>query len=77
MEVKPTYLGTMIGLATAAFGLVAALAWNAFITALVKVIVGPGSGLWGYLIYAVAVTILAVVVIQQLGKLAERTEPKL
>ena len=32
MEVKPTYLGTMIALATAAFGLIAALAWNTAIT---------------------------------------------
>ena len=32
MEIKPTYLGTMIGLATVAFGLIAAGAWNKFIS---------------------------------------------
>ncbi len=32
MEVKPTYLGTMIALATVAFGLIAAGAWNKFIS---------------------------------------------
>jgi len=72
MEVKPTYLGTMIGLATAAFGLIAALAWNKFITDLIAKYMGPGSGLWGELVYAVIVTILAAVVIQNLAKLAER-----
>ena len=32
MEVKSSYLGTMIGLATVAFGLIAAGAWNKFIS---------------------------------------------
>lgn len=72
MEVKPTYLSTMIALATAAFGLVAALAWNKLITDFITQMMGPAKGLWGELIYAVVVTILAVVVIQSLGKLAER-----
>lgn len=43
MEVKPTYLGTMIALATAAFGLIAALAWNKFITDLIARFLGPGA----------------------------------
>lgn len=72
MDGKQGYLGTMIALATAAFGLIAALAWNNFITLLIKQIVGPGSGLWGGLTYAVVVTIIALFVIQNLAKLAER-----
>ena len=72
MEVKPTYLGTMIALATAAFGLIAALAWNKFITDLIAMYLKAGSGVWAELIYAVIITIAAVVVIQNLGKLAER-----
>jgi hypothetical protein len=72
MEVKPTYLGTMIALATAAFGLVAALAWNKFITDLIALFLKPGSGVWAELLYAVVITIVAVVVIQNLAKLAER-----
>lgn len=72
MEVKPTYLGTMIALATAAFGLIAALAWNNFITHLIGLYLKPGSGIWAELIYAVVITIIATVVIQQLAKLAER-----
>ena len=72
MEVKPSYLGTMIALATAAFGLIAALAWNKFITDLIALYMKPGSGIWAELGYAVIITILATIVIQALGKLAER-----
>lgn len=72
MEIKPTYLGTMIGLATAAFGLIAALAWNKFITDLIALFLKPGAGIWAELAYAVIITILATVVIQSLAKLAEK-----
>lgn len=72
MEVKPSYLGTMIALATAAFGLIAALAWNKFITDLIALFLKPGSGVWAELLYAVVITIIAVVVIQNLAKLTER-----
>lgn len=72
MEVKPSYLGTMIALATAAFGLIAALAWNKFITDIIGLFLKPGSGVWAELIYAVVITIVAVLVIQNLGRLAER-----
>jgi hypothetical protein len=72
MEVKPTYLSTMIALATAAFGLIAALAWNKFITDLIALFLKPGSGVWAELGYAVIITIIATIVIQSLGKMAER-----
>ncbi|MDQ6930182.1 MAG: DUF5654 family protein [Candidatus Eremiobacteraeota bacterium] len=72
MEVKPTYLGTMIALATVAFGLIAALAWNKFITDLIGLFLKPGSGVWAELVYAVIITVIAITVIQNLAKLAER-----
>ena len=72
MEVKPTYLGTMIALATAAFGLIAALAWNKFITDLIALFLKPGAGVWAELLYAIVITIIAAMVIQTLGKIAER-----
>ena len=62
----------MIALATVAFGLIAAGAWNKFITDLIALFLKPGSGLIAELIYAVIVTILAIVIVQNLGKLAER-----
>ena len=78
MEVKPTYLGTMISLATVAFGLIAAGAWNKLIADVIAIFLKPGSGVVAELIYAVLVTILAIVVVNSLGKLAERekTGPK-
>lgn len=77
MEVKPTYLGTMIALATAAFGLIAALAWNTFITSLIGLFLKPGTGIWAQLLYAVVITIIATIVIQMLARMAEReTGPK-
>jgi hypothetical protein len=72
MEVKSTYLGTMIALATVAFGLLAAGAWNKFIADLIGIFLKPGSGVWAELFYAVVVTVIGIVVIQALGKLAER-----
>lgn len=36
----------------------------------------PGSGVWAELLYAVVVTIVALLVIQNLAKLAERGAPK-
>jgi hypothetical protein len=72
VEIKPSYLGTMIGLATVAFGLIAAGAWNKFISDIIALFLKPGNGVLAELIYAVLVTILAIVVIQSLAKLAEK-----
>lgn len=63
-------------LSTSAFGLVAALAWNSLIQEIVatyiKPYIGAGSGIISLLIYAVIVTVLAVVVTLQLSKLQEK-----
>lgn len=72
MELKPTYLGTMISLATVAFGLIAAGAWNKFISDFIGIFLKSRSGVWAELIYAIIITIVAIVVVQNLGKLAER-----
>jgi hypothetical protein len=75
VEVKPTYLGTMISLATVAFGLIAAGAWNKFIADFIALFLRPGAGLWAEFIYAVIITIIAILVVSNLGKLADR-QPK-
>jgi hypothetical protein len=62
----------MIGLATVAFGLIAAGAWNKFIGDVIALFLKPGSGVLAELIYAVIVTIVAIVVVQSLAKLAEK-----
>ena len=73
MEVKPTYLGTMIALATVAFGLIAAGAWNKVITDAIALLpITQGKGVLAELVYAVLVTILAITIVQALGKLAQK-----
>jgi hypothetical protein len=66
----------MLTLATSGFGLVAALAWNSliqeFVNSYVKRFLPDGSGLLSLLIYALAVTILAVFVTYQLSKVSEK-----
>lgn len=63
----------MSSLATAAFGLVAALAWNGAIQELFKrVYPVPGDAVWALLAYAVVVTLVAVLVILLIGRLAGR-----
>lgn len=77
MANRSVYLQTMISLASAAFGVVAALAWNSAITALVKQIFGTGGQIISLFVYAILITVIAVIVMVNLGKLAERTaEPK-
>ncbi len=63
----------MLTLATSGFGLVAALAWNELVKAVVenyiKVYLPEGSQIISLLLYAVIVTLLAVTVTLQLSKL--------
>jgi Family of unknown function (DUF5654) len=65
------FLQTMIALASASFGLVAALAWNEAIKATLAML-GLGDSLAGLYTYAILATVLAVVVLVWLGKLAGR-----
>jgi hypothetical protein len=65
------FLQTMIALASASFGLVAALAWNEAIKATLKML-GLGESLAGLYAYAILATALAVLVLVWLGRLAAR-----
>ena len=67
-------LATMISLATAAFGLVAALAWNAAITGAFDVWLKnhDTAKISALFIYAVIVTLIGVAVIVLLARLATR-----
>ena len=73
MSNRSVYLQTMISLASAAFGVVAALAWNSAITALVKEVFGTGGQIISLFLYAIIITVIAVIVMVNLGKVAERT----
>ncbi|HWS86188.1 MAG TPA: DUF5654 family protein [Pyrinomonadaceae bacterium] len=65
-------LQTMITLASASLGLVAALAWNEAIKALIRRVLGEDDSLAGLLIYAILATLIAVVVLLILGSAAAR-----
>jgi len=65
------FLQTMIALASASLGLVAALAWNEAIKATLS-LMGLGESLAGLYTYAILATVLAVVVLSILGRLAAR-----
>jgi hypothetical protein len=65
-ETKSTPLKTEVldkisALVTAAFGLVAALAWNDAIKAVFKEVFGSADAIGPMLIYAILVTIIAVI----------------
>ncbi len=69
---RRVFLQTLITLAAAAFGFVAALAWNAAIQATIEEIVGTEDSLAGLYTYAILATIIAVVVLVMLGRAAAR-----
>ncbi len=60
-EVKSQVAGTVSTLMTVAFGLIAALAWNNAIQAIILTVLPKGNGIMGLLIYAIIITIIAVV----------------
>jgi hypothetical protein len=60
-EVRTKVAGTISTLMTVAFGLIAALAWNDAIKAIIATLIPKGNGITGLLIYAILITIIAVV----------------
>jgi len=62
---------TMIALASASLGLVAALAWNEAIKATLALL-NLGDNLIGLYTYAIVATVIAILVLVYLGKLASR-----
>jgi hypothetical protein len=63
---------TMITLASASLGLVAALAWNEAIKALIRRVLGEDGSLVGLFVYAIIATLIAVVVLLILARAAAR-----
>jgi Family of unknown function (DUF5654) len=66
------FIQTIISLASASLGLVAALAWNDAIKATIKAILGTGESLSALYTYAILATVIAVSVVTLLGWLASR-----
>jgi len=71
MSLEDTMIDKFNTLITAAFGLVAALAWNEAIKSFITSRGWDSHGPW---VYAVGITVLAVLVTIVLGKLSERAK---
>lgn len=75
-DLPKSVIKQMTVLATSGFGLVAALAWNNVIKETVdtyiKPLIGGQSGLVSLLIYAVVITVLAVIVTLNLSRLEQK-----
>jgi hypothetical protein len=71
---KSEVIEKIAALVTAAFGLVAALAWNGAIKAIFLKVFGEAEGIGPMLVYAIVVTIIAVIATIQVGKAAERAK---
>lgn len=65
-------LDKIVQLMTAAFGLVAALAWNEAIQELFTTVFGEAGGLYAKFFYAILITVIVVLVTIRLGRLSER-----
>ena len=66
------FLQSMITLASASLGLVAALAWNEAIKTTIKTYFGAEPNLAGLYTYAILATVIAVIVVMLLGRAAAR-----
>jgi hypothetical protein len=66
------FIQTMITLASASLGLVAALAWNEAIKATIKKVLGESDSLAALYTYALLATVIAITVLVMLGKAAAR-----
>ncbi|HYU58770.1 MAG TPA: DUF5654 family protein [Actinomycetota bacterium] len=67
------FLATVVALVSTAFGVVAALAWNSAIQELFTALdISTANKVTALFIYAVIVTVIGVVVIVYLGRLATR-----
>jgi len=71
---KKEIIEKMSALVVAAFGLVAALAWNGAIQAIFKKVFGTTEGVGSMLIYAIVVTIIAIAVTAWIAKIAGKKE---
>ena len=71
---KAEILDKIAALITAAFGLVAALAWNGTIRAIFDAVFGSADNITAMLIYAVVITIIAVLVTIWIARAVKRAK---
>ncbi|GAI26590.1 unnamed protein product [marine sediment metagenome] len=71
---KTEIIDRLSTLMSAAFGFVAALAWNEAIQSLFREFFGTAETSALKLVYAIAVTVIAVIAIVWIGKVSEKTK---
>jgi len=76
VPLKVEILDKIAALVTAAFGLVAALAWNEAIKAIFKEVFGTAEAIGPMLIYAIVVTIIAVILTIIVARAASKAKAK-
>ena len=69
-EVTKLIMETILGLINTAFSFVAGLAWNDAIQKLIESVIGTGDALPSLFVYAIVVTIVAVLVTVILARVA-------
>lgn len=69
---KKEVIEKMAVLITTAFGLVAALAWNGAIQAIFLQVFGNAEGLVPMLLYAIIVTVIAILATVWIGRISEK-----
>ncbi len=74
MSFKTEVIEKISALLAAAFGLIAALAWNGAIQELFTLIFGDQSALVAMFVYAIVVTIIAVIVVILIGRAAAKAK---
>lgn len=72
MQKARMFVQTMITLASASLGLVAALAWNEAIKTTIKEYFGTEDSLAGLYTYAILATVIAIVVLTILSRIAAK-----
>ncbi len=75
-ETKKELLLQSATLINSAFALVAALAWNEAIKAIINTYIPSGSTLYSQLIYAIVLTIIVVIISMRLTRLIKRYKPE-
>jgi len=73
---KAEVIEKLAALITAAFGLIAALAWNGAIQSIFKQVYGEASTIGAMIVYSVIVTIIAVIATIWIGKAADKAHKR-
>jgi len=73
-ELRKEFFERFATLVAGAFTFVAGLAWNEAIQGVIKRYFSSGGGLKSQLIYAVIITVIAIVAIMQINRVARKLE---